>query len=66
MKKYFISFTYKKALPVTGNVTEQKITFEILDIDLSTHKGLSQKPDVSAVLFSMGYNDVNILHMNPL
>lgn len=66
MKKYFVSFTYKKEYK-HNDKTDKMLTFEILEIDLSQLNGYdSYAGIVSAVLFKMGYNGVNVLQMNSL
>lgn len=65
MKKYFISFTY---IVASEEGIEHKLTYEIVDINLN-HEPFeydSYKSMVSAILFTKGYNGINILHMNLL
>lgn len=74
MKKYFVSFTYKKILPHSQELTESLLTFEIVTLknysegNIEPYEAESLTKDgVLLALAHRGYTEnVNIVHMNPL
>lgn len=74
MKKYFVSFTYKKIL-AGGGITGDLLTFEILQLDTSemgpddkTGVRSLSKEGITLALIDKKYNIdyLNIIHVNAL
>lgn len=66
MKKYFISFTYIEA---SEEGEQSKLTYEMVDVhgdDLLNLPAKKLKFMIAGELQLLGYERVNILHMNAL